>query len=139
MMIKSVFFKKVLGKIASSINLQKLPCWNEINMAVFCKFLDDAIFPSTFLKKTDFIKWVDFPIPIRSRPPVLVRSVSVLFHDALMSVDHYFGFFQKFKPTCELIKRCGLFTYLYMHNVPVVEKNHREWFTIILKAEFLLK
>ena len=53
--LKPVFLKKVLGKIAWPRNLQKLPRWNEWNQrGSFCKFLDDVIFPSTFLKKTDF-------------------------------------------------------------------------------------
>ena len=55
--IKVCFFKTVVGKIASSRNLQKLPCWNEWNQrGSFCKFLDNAIFPSTFLKKQTLIE-----------------------------------------------------------------------------------
>ena len=54
--LKSVFLKKVLGKIASSRNLQKLPRWfHSFQQGSFCKFLDDAIFPSTFLKKQTLI------------------------------------------------------------------------------------
>ena len=53
--LKSVLFKNVLGKIAWPTNSQKLPRWNEWNQrGSFCEFLGHAIFPSTFLNKTDF-------------------------------------------------------------------------------------
>ena len=49
------FFKNVLDKINSSKNLQKLPHqFPAVREGSFCKFLDELILSSTFLRKTDF-------------------------------------------------------------------------------------
>ena len=53
--LKSIFLKNVLAKTVSHRNLQKLPRYLAfISWGSFCKFLCEAVFTRTFLRKMDF-------------------------------------------------------------------------------------
>ena len=79
--LKSVFFKKVLGKINSSKNMQKRPHqFAAVWEGRFCIFLDELILSSTFLKKTDFSK-------DQTTCTNIYQSNSILTHISIISFE----------------------------------------------------
>ena len=80
-----MFLKNVLNKINSSKNLQKLPQqFPAVREGSFCKFLDELILASTFLRKTDFNQKYGMdsnPLPLFSLHNIVCDIKSIILFD----------------------------------------------------------